>query len=401
MASVTIERLAKTFADGTEALRDFNLEIEDGELIVLVGPSGCGKTTALRIVAGLEEPTNGEIRVDGRLINDVPAQDRDIAMVFQSYALYPYKTVFENIAFPLKLRRTPKAETARRVNEVAALLGLEENLRRKPRHLSGGQRQRVAMGRAIVREPRLFLMDEPLSNLDAKLRMQMRAEIAELRDRLGITTIYVTHDQVEAMTLGDRVVVMSKGELQQAATAQEVYSNPVNLFVAGFIGSPAMNLVQAEVSVNEAEIEIALGRDSVRLDDLERRRWGDALKRYMGRKLVVGIRPENLEDASLAADVPPKRRFSAHAELVETLGSEVVVHLDVDAQPVVTDDLRELARDVDEAAVEGLEKQRGALHATCIARFAPSTRVTKGETISIAIDRGALHFFDADTGRAL
>ena len=401
MATVTIVRLAKTFADGTEALRDFNLEIEDGELIVLVGPSGCGKTTALRIVAGLEEPTDGEVRLDGRVINDVPAQDRDIAMVFQSYALYPYKSVFDNIAFPLKLRRTPKAEVTRRVREVAALLGLEENLKRKPRHLSGGQRQRVAMGRAIVREPRLFLMDEPLSNLDAKLRMQMRAEIAELRDRLGITTIYVTHDQVEAMTLGDRVVVMRKGELQQAATAQDVYSNPENLFVAGFIGSPAMNLIEAEVIQNDGKLEIALGPDAVRLDDQEERRWGDALKRYAGRKVVVGVRPENLEDAALARDTPDERRFSARAELVETLGSEVVVHLGVDARPVVTDDVRELARDVDAAAVEDLERQRAAHRAVCVGRFAPSTTIRKGEPVVVAVERGSLHFFDVDSGRAL
>jgi multiple sugar transport system ATP-binding protein len=401
MASVTIESLGKTFPDGTEALRDFNLEIGDGELIVLIGPSGCGKTTALRIVAGLEEATTGEVKIDGTLVNDVAPQHRDIAMVFQSYALYPYKTVFENIAFPLRLRREPRAEVTRRVNEVARLLGLESYLKRKPRQLSGGQRQRVAMGRAIVREPQLFLMDEPLSNLDAKLRTQMRAEVAELRDRLGITTLYVTHDQVEAMTLGDRVVVMRKGELQQVATAQEMYLNPANLFVAGFIGSPPMNTLEAELARNENGLMVTFGDETIHLDDEELARWEGSLQRLVGRKLVLGIRPESLGDAALERGVPETRRFSARAELVETLGSEVVVHFGVDAEPVVPEDVRELARDVDAAAVEELERQRQAGRTTCVGRFAPSTRVQKGDSIEVAVDPGALHFFDMEDGKAL
>ena len=401
MASVSIEHLGKTFPDGTTALRDLNLEIEDGELIVFVGPSGCGKTTALRIVAGLEEATAGEIRIDGTLVNDVPPQDRDIAMVFQSYALYPYKTVFENIAFPLRLRREPRSEVTRRVHEVARLLGLEDYLKRKPRQLSGGQRQRVAMGRAIVREPRLFLMDEPLSNLDAKLRMQMRAEVAELRDRLGVTTIYVTHDQVEAMTLGDRVVVLRKGELQQVATAQEMYVNPANLFVAGFIGSPAMNLFEAEVTQNGHGLKVAFGDESIHLDEHEMQRWNSALERFVGRKVVLGLRPENVGDAALERGAPETRRFRAQAELVETLGSEVVVHFGIDAEPVVTEDVRELARDVDEAAIEELERQREARRATCVGRFAPSTKVRKGDTIEVAVGPGSLHFFDLERGTTL
>jgi multiple sugar transport system ATP-binding protein len=401
MASVSIEHLGKTFPDGTEALRDFNLEIEDGELIVFVGPSGCGKTTALRIVAGLEEATTGEIKIDGKVVNDVPPQDRDIAMVFQSYALYPYKTVFENFAFPLRLRRESRSVVNRRVTDVARMLGLEDYLKRKPRQLSGGQRQRVAMGRAIVREPQLFLMDEPLSNLDAKLRMQMRAEIAELRDRLGITTIYVTHDQVEAMTLGDRVVVLRKGELQQVATAQEMYVNPANLFVAGFIGSPAMNLFEAEVTQNGHGLMVAFGDESIRLDELELQRWNGSLERFVGRKVVLGLRPESVGDAALERGAPEERRFRAQAELVETLGSEVVVHFGVDAEPVVTEDVRELARDVDDSTIEELERQRKERRANCVGRFDPSTRVRKGDVIEVAVGPGALHFFDLEDGTAL
>jgi multiple sugar transport system ATP-binding protein len=401
MASVSIEHLGKTFPDGTTALRDFSLEIEDGELIVFVGPSGCGKTTALRIVAGLEDATTGNIKIDGELVNHVPPQDRDIAMVFQSYALYPYKTVFENIAFPLRLRREPRASVTKRVNEVANLLGLEDYLKRKPRQLSGGQRQRVAMGRAIVREPRLFLMDEPLSNLDAKLRMQMRAEIAELRDRLGVTTIYVTHDQVEAMTLGDRVVVLRKGELQQVATAQEMYVNPANLFVAGFIGSPAMNLFEAHVTQNGHGLKVEFGDQSLYLDERELQRWNGSLERFVGRKVVLGLRPESVGDAALDRGAPDTRRFRAQAELVETLGSEVVVHFGVDAEPVVTEDVRELARDVDASALAELERMRGARRTTCVGRFAPSTTVRKGDMFEVAVEPGSLHFFDLEDGTAL
>ena len=345
MAGVTFEGVGKVYADGTRAVSGMDLEIADGEFMVLVGPSGCGKTTALRMVAGLEEISEGVIKIGDRVVNHVAARDRDIAMVFQSYALYPHLTVYDNIAFGLRLRKTPKEEIDKRVREAARVLGLEEFLDRKPRALSGGQRQRVAMGRAIVREPQAYLMDEPLSNLDAKLRVHMRAEIASLQDQLGVTTIYVTHDQVEAMTMGDRVAVMRKGELQQVAPPQELYERPVNLFVGGFIGSPAMNLVEATIERRNGSFVAEVGSQTLTLGE-EVVKARPALESYAGRKVVLGIRPESLEDASLAPDIPDDQHIKGVLVLREPLGSEIVAHFEVDAPPALTEDVRELARDV-------------------------------------------------------
>src|SRR5215208_1956755 len=324
MAEIEYDSVAKVYPDGTRAVHDFDLEIEDGELMVLVGPSGCGKTTALRMLAGLEEISEGEIRIGDRVVNDLTPKDRDIAMVFQSYALYPHMTVEQNLAFGLKLRKLPKADIAERVRRAAKILQIEEFLKRKPRALSGGQRQRVAMGRAIVREPQAFLMDEPLSNLDAKLRVQMRAEIHQLQRRLGVTTIYVTHDQVEAMTMGDRVAVMNAGHLQQVDTPQILYDNPVNEFVAGFIGSPSINLVEAQLEQNEDHLAVTFGDHRLAVDDRAvRNRSG--LKDYVGKTVILGIRPENFEDASIESDAPKDRLLKATCDLTEPLGAEVLV----------------------------------------------------------------------------
>jgi multiple sugar transport system ATP-binding protein len=396
MAAVTFSRVSKIYPGGAVGVRDMDLEIADGEFMVLVGPSGCGKTTALRMVAGLEEITSGEILIGERVINYVPPRDRDIAMVFQNYALYPHLTVRDNIGFGLKLRKTPKNEIAERVQEAARTLGLEEYLDRKPRALSGGQRQRVAMGRAIVRQPQAFLMDEPLSNLDAKLRVQMRAEISRLQTDLHTTTIYVTHDQVEAMTMGDRVAVMRKGELQQVDAPQELYDHPVNLFVAGFIGSPTMNMLQATLEREDGGLLVVAGDQRLRIDEavLEAR---PALSRYEGKEVVVGIRPENIQDVALAGDTPEGHRLHGRIVLVEALGSEAVVHFVVDASPVVTEDTKELARDV---GVEHnrMPATRGAHESKLVARFGPETQVRRGQQIEAVVDTRMLHFFDLETG---
>jgi len=392
VAGVTFERVGKIYADGTRAVSEMHLSIDDGELMVLVGPSGCGKTTALRMIAGLEEISEGIVRIGERVVNHVPSRDRDIAMVFQSYALYPHLSVFENIAFGLRLRKTPKRVVEERVREAAGLLGLEDFLDRKPRALSGGQRQRVAMGRAIVREPQVFLMDEPLSNLDAKLRVQMRAEISQLQTRLGVTTIYVTHDQVEAMTLGDRVAVMRKGELQQVGPPHELYSRPVNLFVGGFIGSPAMNMLEARLEANNGRLAVNVGDQQLELDDeLVAARPG--LRANVGKTVVLGVRPENMEDPALLPDHPRERRLRGTVELREDLGSDVVVHLGVDAKPALTEDLRELARDVGEE-----QRLREAAHATIVGRFGARSALETGETVDVVVDTSALHFFDLETG---
>jgi multiple sugar transport system ATP-binding protein len=364
--------------------------------MVLVGPSGCGKTTALRMVAGLEEISEGVLRIGDRVVNHVPARDRDIAMVFQSYALYPHLSVYENIAFGLRLRKVPKKEVETRVKEAARILGLEPFLKRKPRALSGGQRQRVAMGRAIVREPAAFLMDEPLSNLDAKLRVQTRAEISRLQSDLGTTTIYVTHDQVEAMTMGERVAVMRKGELQQVAHPQELYDRPVNLFVGGFIGSPAMNLVEATLERQNGTLVAQLGGQRITLGDAVPER--PALQNWAGRQVVLGIRPENLNDAALAGDSPPDRRLRGEILLREALGSEIVLHFKVDAPPALTEDVRELAQDVgDERAVQEVA-EGGVTETTMVARVDPHSRVREGEVAEVSVDTNALHFFDPETG---
>jgi multiple sugar transport system ATP-binding protein len=386
------------YPDGTRAVSDMSLEIDDGEFMVLVGPSGCGKTTALRMVAGLEEISEGVLRIGDQVVNHVPSRDRDIAMVFQSYALYPHLSVYDNIAFGLKLRKEKKPEIDTRVKEAARILGLEPFLKRKPRALSGGQRQRVAMGRAIVRRPQAFLMDEPLSNLDAKLRVQTRAEIARIQDDLGVTTIYVTHDQVEAMTMGHRVAVMRKGELQQVADPQTLYDRPVNLFVGGFIGSPAMNMLDATLEQTNGTLTAVAGAQRIHLDD-ETLSARPGLRSYVGKRVVLGIRPEDLEDVALAGDAPADRRIRGTLELREALGSEIMAHFRVDAQAAETEDTRELAEDTHggEGPATSIETD-GAQGAMVVARFGARSRVREGDAIEAAVDTRALHFFDPDSG---
>ena len=397
MASIDFDDVSKRFPNGTLAVNELNLTVEDGEFMIFVGPSGCGKTTALRMVAGLEDVSEGRIRIGERVVNYVPSRDRDIAMVFQSYALYPHLSVYDNIAFGLRVKKVPKAEIDRRVNEAAEILGLEPYLKRKPKALSGGQRQRVAMGRAIVRQPQAFLMDEPLSNLDAKLRVQMRAEIAGLQRNLGVTTLYVTHDQIEAMTMGDRVAVMRKGELQQVADPQTLYDRPVNLFVGGFIGSPAMNMIEATLEHRNGSIVANIGEQAVGLDD-ETLAVHPALRDYDGRDIVLGIRPEDLEDAALVRDVPDDRRIHGTVELTEALGSEIMVHFSIEARHAMTEEVRELAQDVgDERAVQQIPEGEHAT-ATLVGRFGARSRVRNGDDVEVAVDTRALHFFDPETG---
>jgi multiple sugar transport system ATP-binding protein len=366
--------------------------------MVLVGPSGCGKTTALRMVAGLEEISEGEIRIGERVVNSIPSRDRDIAMVFQSYALYPHLTVYDNIAFSLRLRKERKSEIDRRVKEAARILDLEALLDRKPRALSGGQRQRVAMGRAIVRQPAAFLMDEPLSNLDAKLRVPMRAEISKLQRDIGVTTIYVTHDQVEAMTMGDRVAVMRKGELQQVAPPQELYDRPINLFVGGFIGSPAMNLVEARLEQDDGGLVAVLGDTRLKLDE-EKVSARPALRAFAGRTVILGIRPEHLEDAELTHDSRPDQRLKGEVELREALGSELMVHFAIDAPPAMTEEVQELAEDAGTTAedLQGGDKHRSVL----VGRFGADSQVRESQSAEVAVDTRAVHFFDPDSGLAI
>ena len=392
MAGVAFEQISKIYPDGTKAVDGLTLEIGDGEFMVLVGPSGCGKTTALRMVAGLEDISKGLLKIGDRIVNNVPSRDRDIAMVFQSYALYPHLSVYENIAFGLKIKKVPKEEIEKRVSDAARILGLEPFLQRKPRALSGGQRQRVAMGRAIVRQPAAFLMDEPLSNLDAKLRVQMRAEIAGLQRTLGVTTVYVTHDQVEAMTMGDRVAVMRKGELQQVADPQTLYDRPVNLFVGGFIGSPAMNMIEATLERRNGGYAAKIGDQSIDIGDALSAR--PALKAFEGRDVVLGIRPEDLEDAALGA--AGAQTIRGTTQLTEALGSEIMVHFSINAKHAMTEDVRELKEDV------GEDREVAALAsddtATLVGRFGARSRVRPGEAVQVAVDTRSLHFFDPETG---
>jgi multiple sugar transport system ATP-binding protein len=399
MAQVAFERVSKIYPDGTRAVNDVNLEIQDGEFMVLVGPSGCGKTTALRMVAGLEEISEGVLKIGERVVNHTPSRDRDIAMVFQSYALYPHLSVYENIAFGLRLKKMPKDEIDARVKRASDLLGLDDYLKRKPRALSGGQRQRVAMGRAIVREPAAFLMDEPLSNLDAKLRVQMRAEIAKLQQDLGVTTIYVTHDQIEAMTMGDRVAVMRKGELQQVDEPQSLYDRPVNLFVGGFIGSPAMNMLDAEVVSANGGLGAKVGDQTISLgaETLEQR---PALKRFEGKRVILGIRPEDLEDAALEAEAQGNHTLTGRLELRESLGSEIMAHFSITGAHAETDETRELARD---SGAEGTEKKVGVgeNQAVLVGRFGARSRVKPGEQVTAVVDTRALHFFDPENGMGI
>ncbi len=394
MASVSFDDVAKVYPDGTRAVSGLDLEIADGEFMVLVGPSGSGKTTALRMVAGLEEISEGVVVIGDRVVNHVPSRDRDIAMVFQSYALYPHLNVYDNIAFGLRLKRLKKDEIDRRVQEAARILGIELFLKRKPRALSGGQRQRVAMGRAIVRQPQAFLMDEPLSNLDAKLRVQLRAELARLLNDLGTTTIYVTHDQVEALTMGDRVAVMRRGELEQVDSPQQLYDRPSNVFVGGFIGSPAMNMVEATLEPSNGTLAAAVGSQRIVLGD-EKLNAHPALRAYAGRTVILGIRPEDLEDAALAPETASDRRLRGSVVLREALGSEIVAHFDIDARPALTDDVRELAADV------GEELTSQAPHTTMVGRFRSDSAVHAGQQAEVAVDTRALHFFDPDTGAGI
>ncbi len=395
MARVVLDKVSKTYAHGGfKAVDQLSLDIADGEFLVLVGPSGCGKSTALRMIAGLEEITSGEVSIAGEVVNDVHAKDRDIAMVFQSYALYPHMSVYENMAFALQIAKLPRAEIDRKVLEVAKILQLEPYLRRRPGQLSGGQRQRVAMGRAIVREPEVFLMDEPLSNLDAKLRVQMRSEIARLQDRLGVTTIYVTHDQVEAMTMGDRVALMKDGVLQQVDKPSVIYGRPANTFVASFIGSPAMNLYHAALAPadggGDAILQLGSWKLRVPATLLAQR---PALSAYLNKPVIAGIRPEDMEDLKLVPGHPADQTITADVQLAEALGSDNIVHFSLDArvaEVIDPDTLSDLTTSLDGAGVSA-----------CVARFDAKSEVQTGDKVSIAVDCSRLHFFDPQTGLAI
>jgi multiple sugar transport system ATP-binding protein len=399
MAAIRLEQVWKVYADGTQAVRALDLDIADGEFVVLVGPSGCGKTTALRMVAGLEDISAGTVRIGDRVVNDVHPRDRDIAMVFQNYALYPHLTVADNIGFGLKLRGVAKREIRERVERVARMLGIEELLDRRPRALSGGQRQRVAMGRAIVREPAAFLMDEPLSNLDAKLRVQTRAEILRLQKELRVTTLYVTHDQVEAMTMGDRVAVMRRGVLQQVAPPGELYERPVNLFVAGFIGSPAMNVARGQLERDGEHDGATLRLGALALPlgpEVFARR--PALRAHLGRDVIVGIRPEEMEDAELLGDTGDRPYLEAEAELVERLGSEILVHFSLDVPPVDPEHAEQLAEATEaDAAPLGDNGRRPEF----VARVSPRSGVTERQRVRLVVDLARAHFFDPATGAAI
>jgi multiple sugar transport system ATP-binding protein len=390
MAEIVLEHITKRFPDGSLAVNDFNLEIADGEFVILVGPSGCGKSTTLNMIAGLEDISSGEVRIGGQVVNNKTPKDRDIAMVFQSYALYPHMTVRENMGFALKLAKTPQATITQKVDEAARILDLTQLLDRRPANLSGGQRQRVAMGRAIVRDPAAFLMDEPLSNLDAKLRVQTRTEVSRLQRRLGTTMVYVTHDQVEALTLGDRVAVMRTGVLQQAASPKELYERPVNLFVAGFIGSPAMNFMAG--TLEEGVLHTSLGE--FRLSDRLRR---EVESSGTGREVIVGLRPENFEDVALVSpdNRPHGITFHATIDVLESLGSDVFVYFTRElGQGVNSAELEELARDSGRA-------DSGAGGETIVARLDAATRLAEGQDAELWVDSRAMHIFDPATGRNL
>ena len=391
MADITLDNVTKRFSDGYEAVRDMNLEIKDGEFMILVGPSGCGKSTALRMIAGLEEITDGELRIGGEVVNALTPGDRDIAMVFQNYALYPHMSVRDNMGFALKLRGTPKEEINQKVEEAARILDLEPHLDRKPSQLSGGQRQRVAMGRAVVRDPQAFLMDEPLSNLDAKLRVQMRTEVARIQQTLGTTTIYVTHDQTEAMTLGDRVAVMRSGVVQQVGTPMELYNEPANLFVAGFIGSPAMNFMPARVEGDK--IKLPMGE--VTLPQELRERVG---RLESGKALIAGIRPENFEEAnSPEADRNRGLTFRARIEVLEAMGSEFYAHFTAETdESIDSAELRELAEDSGAGDVPTSGEQ-----GRIVARLDPTAKVSQGQEAELWLDAGAVHLFDPEDGHSL
>lgn len=390
MGAINISNVGKVYPNGTRALENINIEINDGEFVVLVGPSGCGKTTLLRMVAGLEDITEGEISIADKVVNEVAPKDRDIAMVFQNYALYPHMSVYDNMAFSLKLRKLPKDEIDNKVREAAKTLEISELLDRKPKALSGGQRQRVAMGRAIVRNPQAFLMDEPLSNLDAKLRVQMRAELGQLHSQLNTTTLYVTHDQVEAMTMGDRVAVIRKGKLQQIDTPREIYLYPKNIFVAGFIGSPSMNFVYATTKTVKNGAEISFGDSKISSKNAP-----ENLKKFEGKEIVLGIRPEAFEDSIFANSEEYTEKISINISLLEQLGSDTYIHFYKDIKPVQTKAIEEILAD------EGEDISSLGTQTKFIARINPNSSVKEGESIDLSIDSKKLHYFDPETGLAI
>jgi multiple sugar transport system ATP-binding protein len=389
VAEITLDNVTKRFPDGALAVDKISLDIADGEFVILVGPSGCGKSTTLNMIAGLEDITDGELRIGGKVVNNAAPKDRDIAMVFQSYALYPHMTVRENMGFALKLAKTPQATIDEKVNEAARVLDLTQHLDRRPANLSGGQRQRVAMGRAIVRDPAVFLMDEPLSNLDAKLRVQTRTEVSKLQKRLGTTMVYVTHDQTEAMTLGDRLAVMRSGILQQVGSPHELYANPVNLFVAGFIGSPAMNFMAG--TLEEGGLSTSIGRLPLSPQLRQALESGNS-----GRQVIVGIRPEDIEDASLvqAADQAKGVKFRATIDVVESMGSDVFIYFTQESGLTAkTDQLADLAADSGAAELGSAE--------TVTARLDPTTQIKEGDSAELWADVSSMHIFDPDDGRNL
>ena len=390
MGAININNVGKIYPNGTRALEDVNIEINDGEFVVLVGPSGCGKTTLLRMVAGLEDITEGKISIADKVVNEIAPKDRDIAMVFQNYALYPHMSVYDNMAFSLKLRKLPKDEIDQKVKDAAKTLEIDELLERKPKALSGGQRQRVAMGRAIVRNPQAFLMDEPLSNLDAKLRVQMRAELGQLHSQLETTTLYVTHDQVEAMTMGDRVAVIRKGVLQQIDTPREIYLYPKNIFVAGFIGSPAMNFVYADIKTSTKGMTLIFGNDKILAKDAP-----EALKEYEGKEIVLGIRPEAFEDSVYANKKEFTEEINIDVSLLEQLGSDTYIHFFKDIKPVQTEAIEEILAD------EGEDISVLGTQTKFIARINPNATIEEGQNINLAIDPTKLHYFDPETGMAI
>jgi multiple sugar transport system ATP-binding protein len=391
MAGVTLEKVTKEYPNGFVAVTDLDLDIVEGEFLVMVGPSGCGKSTTLRMIAGLEEISYGTLKIGDRVVNDIHPKDRDIAMVFQNYALYPHMSVFDNIGFSLKLAKRPKPEIKSRVEEAARLLELTDQLSKKPGELSGGQRQRVAMGRAIVRRPQVFLLDEPLSNLDAKLRVQMRAEITSLQREVGVTTFYVTHDQVEAMTMADRVAVINRGVLQQVDSPQTLFDAPNNLFVAAFIGSPSMNLMEGTLGHEDGKYTIQLGSQTLGLGSgaVDAR---PALRNYVGRTLTVGLRPKEFEDATVWSDHPTDQRLKSTVDTVEALGFERIVHWTIDAKQVLSEDALDLGEDAELLSTETTQMA---------GRFDASSKVRVGDNIEIAVRTDAAHFFDPDTGLAI
>jgi multiple sugar transport system ATP-binding protein len=400
LATVTFDGVSKVYDNGFRAVDNLDLQIRDGEFMVLVGPSGCGKTTALRMLAGLEEISDGELVIDDTVVNEVAPQKRDIAMVFQNYALYPHLSVYDNMAYGLKIQKLPKTEIRQRVAEIAKVIGLEDLLDRKPKALSGGQRQRVAMGRAIVRRPKVFLMDEPLSNLDAKLRVQMRSEVARIQHELQATTVYVTHDQVEAMTMGDRVALMRRGLLQQVDTPMRLYNAPANLFVASFIGSPAMNLFEAKLERKNGHLVARIGDQFLRLEP-EAMSEPAGLERYHGKTVALGIRPEHLEDATVETGAPSERRLRATVKTIEALGSELIAHLEIGGRPVLTEEVKEVAADLDDALLTELEAEAQDAKLPFVGRFDVASRARADASIEVVVDTSRVHFFDIDTGAAI